>query len=386
MNIHYTSTDFGLGKSSTEEIVKDEVDRFLIFLKQKEGKPFLVQGVFNLPVLNVFWYFCAGQRYEYDDPKLVHLLTNVDKLLRVLDSGRASSLLHLTLPACIFRLFPKFLDRHVPIEVFAMIRDFLSNTIEEHSGAVNEENPKDFIEAFIAEISNTTDLDSSFYGSYGKKNLLETLVDLLVAGSETTSTTLTWGMLYMIRYPDVQQKVQQELDSMIGRSCSPMYSDRSRLPYTEATIMEIHRCANINPMQIFHYNCEDIEVNGMRIPANTMISPLMSEILKGDHWGEDKDMFRPERFLDQNGELVVDEHLIPFGIGRRHCPGESLAKIELFQFFTGKNIFSLFHRNNVPKLKFQGTRIVKFLEELLKVLANSTQNLRYLNLTFSDKV
>ena len=76
----------------------------------------------------------------------------------------------------------------------------------------------------------------------------------------------------------------------------------------------------------------------MTIPANTMVSPLMSEILKGDHWGQDKEMFRPERFLDDNGEIIQDEHLIPFSIGKRRCPGEALARIELFQFFTGKII------------------------------------------------
>ena len=82
---------------------------------------------------------------------------------------------------------------------------------------MNEDNPRDFIEAYLSEIFKTTDPDSSFFGSYGRKNLLETQVDLLLAGAETTSTTLTWAMLYMIRNPDVQAKVQKELDSVIGR-------------------------------------------------------------------------------------------------------------------------------------------------------------------------
>ena len=52
-------------------------------------------------------------------------------------------------------------------------------------------------------------------------------------------------------------------------------------------------------------------------------------------------MFRPERFLDNNGQIIQDEHLIPFSIGKRRCPGEALARIELFQFFTGKIILFL---------------------------------------------
>ena len=76
-------------------------------------------------------------------------------------------------------------------------------------------------------------------------------------------------------------------------------------------------------------------MNGHVIPANTMISPIMSEILKGQVWGSDHLTFNPERFLDQDGKVVVDEVFIPYGVGKRRCPGESLARIELFQIFTG---------------------------------------------------
>eukprot|EP00088_Acartia_fossae_P025481 TRINITY_DN26303_c0_g1_i1.p1 TRINITY_DN26303_c0_g1~~TRINITY_DN26303_c0_g1_i1.p1 ORF type:complete len:106 (+),score=18.04 TRINITY_DN26303_c0_g1_i1:2-319(+) len=66
-----------------------------------------------------------------------------------------------------------------------------------------------------------------------------------------------------------------------------------------------------------------------------MISPIMVEILQGEHWGSDAKIFRPERFLDENGKLKFDEHLVPFSVGKRRCLGETLAKIELFQFFSG---------------------------------------------------
>ena len=75
-------------------------------------------------------------------------------------------------------------------------------------------------------------------------------------------------------------------------------------------------------------------VNGHTIPANTMITPVMAEILKGEHWGDGK-VFRPERFLDAEGKVRKDEHLIPFSIGKRQCLGETLAKTELYLFFTG---------------------------------------------------
>ena len=67
---------------------------------------------------------------------------------------------------------------------------------------------------------------------------------------------------------------------------------------------------------MFLYRDSDIEVNGQIIPADTMVIPIMAEILKGNHWGPDAEMFRPERFLDENGKYAKIEQNIPFGVGK----------------------------------------------------------------------
>ena len=79
--------------------------------------------------------------------------------------------------------------------------------------------------------------------------------------------------------------------------------------------MEIQRCANIVPNGVQHMSYRDLTVNGVTIPANTMITPLLTNVLKGEHW-KDGTSFRPERFLDSEGQPRKDEHLIPFSIGR----------------------------------------------------------------------
>ena len=96
--------------------------------------------------------------------------------------------------------------------------------------------------------------------------------------------------------------------------------------------MEIQRCANIVPDGVAHYTRKDVTVNGLTIPKDTFVQPLNAEILKGDYW--DKGMnFIPERFLDVEGVVRKDDHLVPFSIGKRQCLGETLAKAELFIFF-----------------------------------------------------
>ena len=106
------------------------------------------------------------------------------------------------------------------------------------------------------------------------------------------------------------------------------------MPYTDAVIHEVMRCGNIFPHGVFRTSSEPIKVNGITVPAFTMINPLMAEILKGDHW-ENGLTFNPDRFLSKEGAFTKDEHLIPFSLGKRQCLGLTLAKLKLFLFFTG---------------------------------------------------
>ena len=112
------------------------------------------------------------------------------------------------------------------------------------------------------------------------ENLTNNLMDFFMAGSETTSTTLTWAMLYMVRNPQVQSKVQEELDTVVGRNRNPTLQDRPSLPYTEvnrfslylsnmkcsmqAVIMEVQRCCNIVPTGVQHVNSKVIPVSNQR--------------------------------------------------------------------------------------------------------------------------
>ena len=87
------------------------------------------------------------------------------------------------------------------------------------------DHPNDFIDAFLAKIEDSP-LGSSFHGTLGIQNLRSVLLDMLFAGSETTSTALNWAVLFMIKYPDVQNRIQLELDQVVGRSRLPQIEDR----------------------------------------------------------------------------------------------------------------------------------------------------------------
>ncbi|XP_069593153.1 cytochrome P450 2D14-like isoform X2 [Ranitomeya imitator] len=170
--------------------------------------------------------------------------------------------------------------------------------------------------------------------SFNETNLLLTTYDLFSGGSETTSTTLRWAVLFMILYPDVQSKVQGEIDRVIGRTRKPTMGDVLQMPYTNAVIHEVQRCGDILPLSLPHMTYRDMEIKGYLIRKGTTIITNLSSVLKDHDVWEKPLQFYPKHFLDENGRFLKREAFIPFSAGRRVCLGEQLARMELFLFFT----------------------------------------------------
>jgi cytochrome P450 family 2 subfamily J len=94
---------------------------------------------------------------------------------------------------------------------------------------------------------SNSDTESAFHESEGYEQLVQTLIDLFVAGTETTSSTLSFALLFMTREQEMQDRVRAEIHDVLGRDRFPESSDRQDLPFTEATLMEIQRMANVAP-------------------------------------------------------------------------------------------------------------------------------------------
>ncbi|XP_060579487.1 cytochrome P450 1A1-like [Ruditapes philippinarum] len=167
--------------------------------------------------------------------------------------------------------------------------------------------------------------------------IIAQIVETVDTGIMTTWTALTNSMLVLCNFPQYQLKIQEELDRIIGKDNTPTYKDRSKCPFFLAFEMEVHRFLPVLPLNLPHVCRSRVQFEGYDIKQNsTIIANIWyinhDEATWGDPWN-----FRPERFLDEQGNLLPRDHKLcqtqlTFGVGSRLCPGDTFAKTRYFMF------------------------------------------------------
>ncbi|KAF2299848.1 hypothetical protein GH714_004640 [Hevea brasiliensis] len=145
---------------------------------------------------------------------------------------------------------------------------------------------------------------------------------LLTAGTETSSTALEWAISNLLNNPNVLKKARVEINTQIGEDRLIDESDLPKLNYLQSIILENLRLCPVAPLLVPHLSSDDCTIGGFHVPSNTILFANVWAIQRDPKLWEDPTSFKPERF--ENGKAKAFKFL-PFGLGRRACPGEGLA-------------------------------------------------------------
>lgn len=224
----------GYGRQPMEIQIQNELNELIDVIDEKNGDAFWPGSLIPPSVINVLWTFTAGEKISRTDGRLTRLLNLMQQRSKAFDmsGGWLNSMPFLRFIA------PEMTSYNLIKRFNIELCEFFSSIIEAHKvDFTQEKSADDLIFAYINEMklregspSNFTDLQ-----------LTMIILDMFIAGSQTTSITLDLALMMMVIRPDIQAKVQSEIDQVLGEAQLPSLSDKSKLSYIEAVLLEVGR-------------------------------------------------------------------------------------------------------------------------------------------------
>ncbi|KAM3834578.1 cytochrome P450 2J2-like [Vipera latastei] len=326
---HITITSLrklGLGKKSIEHQIEDAAQKLVETFRQTKGQPFDPSFSIRHAISNVVCSLSFGYQFAPEDENFQKLIEALDTIVKV--TGDFFHLMYIVFPRLMNYLPGPHKNALAAVDV---IVSFAKQEIEKHKEFHSLHEPQDFIDHYLLQMEKSRNDPNS---TYNEDNLAQCIFDFFSAGVDTTFATMMWALLLLTNHPDIQEKVQKEIEDVFGISGSISYQDRKKLPYTNAVIHEMQRIEYALLLGAPRQSKKDVKMRGYHIPKGTFIIPdLRSVLLDPEQW-ETPEEFNPNHFLDKDGKFIEREEFLPFGIGQRSCVGEQLARIETFIFLT----------------------------------------------------
>ncbi|XP_004681064.1 PREDICTED: steroid 17-alpha-hydroxylase/17,20 lyase-like [Condylura cristata] len=353
------------GSQRLEKIICQEISLLSDFLATQSGQSVDLSLPVLLAVTNIMCFICFKFTFKIGDPEF-KIIEHYTK--GIMDALGQNSMVD-TFP--ILKIFPnKTLE--MMRNCVQMREEFLSEIIEKYKENFSSDSITTLLDILIQAQVNSDkndedpDQDSKLLTD---KHILITIGDIFGAGVETTSSVVQWIVAFLLHYPQLKKKIQDEIDQHIGFSRTPTLRDRSHLLLLEATIREALRIRPVAPMLIPHKAVVDSSIGGYAIDKGTNVIINLWALHHSEDWDQ-PDSFMPERFLDPTGSHLISPSLsyFPFGAGPRTCVGEMLARKELFLFMAWllqRFDFEVPDDGHMPSL--EGVPNVVFLIEHFKV-------------------
>nr|XP_004669716.1 cytochrome P450 2E1 [Jaculus jaculus] len=314
--------DYGMGKQGNEKRIQREACFLVEELKKTQGQPFDPTFLIGCAPCNVIADILFHRRFDYNDKKGQRLMSLFNENFYLLSTPWIQ----------LYNNYAGYL-RYLPgshrkvMKNVSEIKAYALERAKEHLQSLDPSCPRDVTDCLLTEMEKEKHSQESVYSM---ENIAVTLADLFFAGTETTSTTLRYGLLILMKYPEIEEKLHEEIDRVIGPSRSPSVKDRLEMPYMDAVVHEIQRFINLVPSNLPHEATRDTMFRGYVIPKGTIVIPTLDSLLYDNQEFPDPDKFKPEHFLNENGKFKYSDYFKPFSAGKRVCVGEGLARMELF--------------------------------------------------------
>lgn len=316
-----------------EEQIQCQLNELLHVIKQHHEQPVWPGSFLALSVINVLWTFIAGKTMTRCDDQLTRLLDLMKQRSRAFDmsGGWLNSMPFLRFIA------PEKTSYNLIKRFNADIYQFFMPIIADHKSRFSADKvDEDLIFAFINEMNQTTnDGKEAKNTNFTDTQLVMIILDLFIAGSQSTSNTLDFILMSLASNATIQAKCHDAIANALGDAQLPTLSDKSKLAYIEAVIFETQRFYNITPITGPRRVLRETTLGGYVLPKNTTVLMGLETIHMDEEYWDEPHVFRPERFLDANNKIVNTERVVPFGQGRRRCLGEALARACLFTYTVG---------------------------------------------------
>lgn len=318
----------GYGRLAMEEQIQSQLNELLHVITNYNERP-VWPGSFLAPsVINVLWTFTAGKKMTRCDDQLKRLL----ELMRLRSRAFDMSGGWLNAMPWLRFIAPEKTSYNLIKRFNAEIYQFFIPIIEDHKKRFSADKiDEDLIFAFINEMNQATEKNTNFTDT----QLVMVILDLFIAGSQSTSNTLDFILMSLATNPAIQEKCHDVIGSVLGDAQLPALNDKSKLSYIEAVIFETQRFYNISAITGPRRVLRETMLDGYVLPKNTTVLMGLEMVHMDEDYWHDPHTFRPDRFLDANNKIINTERLVPFGQGRRRCLGEALARACLFTYTVG---------------------------------------------------
>ncbi|CAL1272968.1 unnamed protein product [Larinioides sclopetarius] len=328
-----TAKGLGLGKDYWGILIMEELRSLIEKLRELKGKPFDISedllSSLNTNILSLL----IGRRLGKDEvDKLILSAEFAEAAITKMGPSNPASLVPGLRKA--FEIF-RIAGYDKARETFLRFSSFIKEEIKRHKTSQTFRDIPDFINSYLEKLSDLSETNEKHH-AFSETMLEGNLTLLFLGASDTVYSSLGWLLRIMCKYKDIQEKVHVELMEILDKDGRAKYEERDKIPYTFAVLMEGQRYASNVPLGTTRRANQDIPVNGYIIPKGSEITTNLWGLHHDPVYWDEPEEFRPERFLTNGGTKLIKHPLsyAPFSLGRRNCPGETIAWMEILYYFS----------------------------------------------------